>query len=40
MSSPEAPEDSQGDSNPSRDLQSVLVTSVLNLEPLGEDLFR
>lgn len=40
MSSLKAPEDSQDDNNPSGDLRSVLVTSVLNLEPLGEDLFR
>ncbi|XP_011367629.1 acyl-coenzyme A thioesterase 8 [Pteropus vampyrus] len=40
MSSPQAPEDAPGDSNPSEDLRSVLVTRVLNLEPLDEDLFR
>lgn len=40
MSSPQAPEDGQGSGDPSGDLRSVLVTSVLNLEPLDEDLFR
>ncbi|KAM7126794.1 acyl-coenzyme A thioesterase 8 [Molossus nigricans] len=40
MSSPQAPEDGQGGGDPPRDLRSVLVTSVLNLEPLDEDLFR
>ncbi|XP_006202550.1 acyl-coenzyme A thioesterase 8 [Vicugna pacos] len=40
MSSPRAPEDGQGDGDPPRDLRSVLVTSVLNLELLDEDLFR
>ncbi|XP_012495948.1 PREDICTED: acyl-coenzyme A thioesterase 8 [Propithecus coquereli] len=43
MSSPQAPEDKQGgghNGDPPGDLRSVLVTSVLNLEPLDEDLFR
>uniref|UniRef100_A0A2K6D7Q1 Acyl-CoA thioesterase 8 n=1 Tax=Macaca nemestrina TaxID=9545 RepID=A0A2K6D7Q1_MACNE len=43
MSSPQAPEDGQGcgdRGDPPRDLRSVLVTTVLNLEPLDEDLFR
>ncbi|XP_005862201.1 PREDICTED: acyl-coenzyme A thioesterase 8 [Myotis brandtii] len=40
MSSPQAPEDGQGGGDPPGDLRSVLVTSVLNLEPLDEDLFR
>ncbi|XP_036758040.1 acyl-coenzyme A thioesterase 8 isoform X2 [Manis pentadactyla] len=40
MSSPRATEDGQGDRDPAGDLRSVLVTSVLNLEPLDEDLFR
>uniref|UniRef100_A0A8C8YZW8 Acyl-CoA thioesterase 8 n=1 Tax=Prolemur simus TaxID=1328070 RepID=A0A8C8YZW8_PROSS len=43
MSAPQAPEDKQGGGNrgdPPGDLRSVLVTSVLNLEPLDEDLFR
>uniref|UniRef100_F6YQK7 Acyl-CoA thioesterase 8 n=1 Tax=Equus caballus TaxID=9796 RepID=F6YQK7_HORSE len=40
MSSPQAPEDGQGSGDPPGDLRSVLVTSVLNLEPLDEDLFR
>lgn len=43
MSAPEAPGDEQGDADSddlSGDLRSVLVTSVLNLEPLDEDLFR
>lgn len=40
MSYPQAPEDGQGGDNPPGDLRSVLVTSVLNLEPLDEDLFR
>ncbi|ELW48234.1 acyl-coenzyme A thioesterase 8 isoform X2 [Tupaia chinensis] len=43
MSSPEASEDGQGGGgrgDPPGDLRSVLVTSVLNLEPLDEDLFR
>lgn len=40
MSSLRAPEDGQGDGDPAGDLRSVLVTSVLNLEPLDEDLFR
>ncbi|KAF6284062.1 acyl-CoA thioesterase 8 [Rhinolophus ferrumequinum] len=40
MTSPQAPEDGQGSGDPSGDLRSVLVTSVLNLEPLDEDLFR
>lgn len=43
MSAPEAPGDAEGDAdrdNLSGDLRSVLVTSVLNLEPLDEDLFR
>lgn len=41
--SPETPEHGQGsegrDDDP-QDLRSVLVTSVLSLEPLDEDLFR
>lgn len=40
MSSSQAPEDGQDGGDPPRDLRSVLVTSVLNLEPLDEDLFR
>nr|XP_002721281.1 acyl-coenzyme A thioesterase 8 [Oryctolagus cuniculus] len=43
MSSPQTREDGQGGDgrdDPPRDLRSVLVTSVLNLEPLDEDLFR
>ncbi|EGV97691.1 acyl-coenzyme A thioesterase 8 isoform X2 [Cricetulus griseus] len=43
MSATGAPGDAQGDNDrddPSGDLRSVLVTSVLNLEPLDEDLFR
>ena len=40
MTSPQAPEDGQGGGDPPGDLRSVLVTSVLNLEPLDEDLFR
>ncbi|XP_006091444.1 acyl-coenzyme A thioesterase 8 [Myotis lucifugus] len=40
MSSPQAPEDGQGGGDSPGDLRSVLVTSVLNLEPLDEDLFR
>ncbi|XP_057558550.1 acyl-coenzyme A thioesterase 8 isoform X2 [Hippopotamus amphibius kiboko] len=40
MSSPQAPEDGQSGDDPPGDLRSVLVTSVLNLEPLDEDLFR
>ncbi|CAK6447882.1 unnamed protein product [Pipistrellus nathusii] len=40
MSSPKAPEDGQSGGDPPGDLRSVLVTSVLNLEPLDEDLFR
>uniref|UniRef100_A0AC11C037 Acyl-CoA thioesterase 8 n=1 Tax=Ovis aries TaxID=9940 RepID=A0AC11C037_SHEEP len=40
MSPPQDPEDEQGGGDPPRDLRSVLVTSVLNLEPLDEDLFR
>ncbi|XP_054429656.1 acyl-coenzyme A thioesterase 8 isoform X2 [Pteronotus mesoamericanus] len=40
MTSPQAPEDGQGGDDPPRDLRSVLVTSVLSLEPLDEDLFR
>lgn len=43
MSAPKAPGDAQGDADAddlSGDLRSVLVTSVLNLEPLDEDLFR
>ncbi|XP_014920916.1 acyl-coenzyme A thioesterase 8 isoform X4 [Acinonyx jubatus] len=40
MSSSQAPEDQQGGGDPPGDLRSVLVTSVLNLEPLDEDLFR
>lgn len=41
MSAPKAPGDAQGDGDDlSGDLRSVLVTSVLNLEPLDEDLFR
>lgn len=43
MSAPKAPGDAQGDADGddlSGDLRSVLVTSVLNLEPLDEDLFR
>lgn len=43
MSAPEAPGDDHGDADRgdlSADLRSVLVTSVLNLEPLDEDLFR
>ncbi|XP_068918850.1 acyl-coenzyme A thioesterase 8 [Petaurus breviceps papuanus] len=34
------PLDSGSSEEPSRDLRSVLVTSVLNLEPLDEDLYR
>ena len=43
MSAPEAPGDAQDDADGddlSGDLRSVLVTSVLTLEPLDEDLFR
>uniref|UniRef100_A0A452R351 Acyl-CoA thioesterase 8 n=1 Tax=Ursus americanus TaxID=9643 RepID=A0A452R351_URSAM len=40
MSSRQAPEDEQGGGDPPGDLRSVLVTSVLSLEPLDEDLFR
>uniref|UniRef100_H0WR32 Acyl-coenzyme A thioesterase 8 n=1 Tax=Otolemur garnettii TaxID=30611 RepID=H0WR32_OTOGA len=43
MSSPKVPEEEQGGGDrgdPPGDLRSVLVTSVLNLEPLDEDLFR
>ncbi|XP_045836838.1 acyl-coenzyme A thioesterase 8 [Meles meles] len=40
MSSRQAPEEEQGGGDPPGDLRSVLVTSVLNLEPLDEDLFR
>lgn len=47
MSILKAPEDKKGggdsdsdSDDSSRDLRSVLVTSVLNLEPLDEDLFR
>ncbi|XP_025119147.1 acyl-coenzyme A thioesterase 8 isoform X2 [Bubalus bubalis] len=40
MSLPQDPEDEQGGGDPPGDLRSVLVTSVLNLEPLDEDLFR
>ncbi|XP_016060326.1 PREDICTED: acyl-coenzyme A thioesterase 8 isoform X1 [Miniopterus natalensis] len=40
MSSPQAPEDDQGGGDPPGGLRSVLVTSVLSLEPLDEDLFR
>ncbi|KAJ1076354.1 PREDICTED: acyl-coenzyme A thioesterase 8 [Capra hircus] len=40
MSPPQDPEDEQGGGDPPGDLRSVLVTSVLNLEPLDEDLFR
>lgn len=40
MASRQAPEDEQGGGDPSGDLRSVLVTSVLNLEPLDVDLFR
>lgn len=40
MSFPLAPEDKQGGDQPPGDLRSVLVTSVLNLEALDEDLFR
>ncbi|XP_029421611.1 acyl-coenzyme A thioesterase 8 isoform X2 [Nannospalax galili] len=43
MSSPKAQGDGLGDGDrddPSGDLRSVLVTSVLNLEPLDADLFR
>ncbi|XP_077023968.1 acyl-coenzyme A thioesterase 8 isoform X2 [Tamandua tetradactyla] len=42
MSIPQVPEEEgrQGDGDPLGDLRSVLVTSVLNLEPLDEDLFR
>lgn len=40
MSVPQVSEDKQVDGNPPGDLRSVLVTSVLNLEALDEDLFR
>ncbi|XP_069351616.1 acyl-coenzyme A thioesterase 8 isoform X2 [Eulemur rufifrons] len=43
MSSLQAPEDKQGGGNcgdPPGDLRNILVTTVLNLEPLDEDLFR
>ncbi|KAM9590247.1 acyl-coenzyme A thioesterase 8 [Trichechus inunguis] len=40
MSSPQALEDRQEGDDPPGDLRSVLVTSVLNLESLDEDLFR
>lgn len=43
MSAPEVPGDAHGDADRedlSGDLRSVLVTSVLNLERLDEDLFR
>ncbi|KAF6087253.1 acyl-CoA thioesterase 8 [Phyllostomus discolor] len=40
MTSPQAPENGQGGGDPPRDLRSVLVTSVLNLEQLDGDLFR
>ncbi|XP_037020515.2 acyl-coenzyme A thioesterase 8 isoform X2 [Artibeus jamaicensis] len=40
MTSTQSPEDGQGGGDVPRDLRSVLVTSVLNLEPLDEDLFR
>ncbi|KAM8775686.1 acyl-coenzyme A thioesterase 8 [Rhynchonycteris naso] len=40
MSFPQAREDGQDGGDPPPDLRSVLVTSVLNLEPLDEDLFR
>uniref|UniRef100_A0A8C3WJ60 Acyl-coenzyme A thioesterase 8 n=1 Tax=Catagonus wagneri TaxID=51154 RepID=A0A8C3WJ60_9CETA len=40
MSATKAPEDGQSGDDPSRDLRSVLVTSVLNLELLDKDLFR
>ncbi|XP_049635284.1 acyl-coenzyme A thioesterase 8 isoform X1 [Suncus etruscus] len=40
MSFPLVPEDKQGGDDPPGDLRSVLVTSVLNLETLDEDLFR
>ncbi|XP_004618803.1 acyl-coenzyme A thioesterase 8 [Sorex araneus] len=40
MSSPQVLEDKQGDGDAQGDLRSVLVTSVLNLETLDEDLFR
>lgn len=43
MSAPEDLGDAHGDTNRgdlSGDLRSVLVTSVLNLEPLDEDLYR
>jgi acyl-CoA thioesterase 8 len=43
MSAPEGLGDAHGDADRgdlSGDLRSVLVTSVLNLEPLDEDLYR
>jgi acyl-CoA thioesterase 8 len=43
MSSPKSPEDQQSGEDRgdlSGDLRSVLVTSVLNLELLDQDLFR
>lgn len=40
MSSTEPPEDRQSGDDPPGDLRSVLVTSVLNLELLDQDLFR
>ncbi|KAF5917479.1 hypothetical protein HPG69_017371 [Diceros bicornis minor] len=40
MSALQAPQDGQDAGDPPGDLRSVLVTSVLNLEPLDEDLFR
>ncbi|KAF4023701.1 hypothetical protein Celaphus_00008038 [Cervus elaphus hippelaphus] len=40
MSPPRDLEDEQGGGDPPGDLRSVLVTSVLNLEPLDEDLYR
>ena len=40
MSPPQNLEDEQGGGDPPGDLRSVLVTSVLNLEPLDEDLYR
>ncbi|XP_020742820.1 acyl-coenzyme A thioesterase 8 [Odocoileus virginianus] len=40
MSPPQDLEDEQGGGDPPGDLRSVLVTSVLNLEPLDEDLYR
>lgn len=45
MSAPEDLGDARGDGDADRgdlprDLRSVLVTSVLNLEPLDEDLYR